>query len=253
MIYNSSSKALKTVKSLYLDSNRSFSLDVSKGTYYLGIKSDKERSFEVTPSFTPSSQAEASDSDGKGTTAINGATTPFEKTGEAFGFDEAKSDTLEAGKTKYYILEVPEAGALSFYITGFSITDNAEIAIFDKNAKFVCRESLYGSKTISADVVKGTYYAVISTNKERSYQITPSFEPSYTPTITLSMSVKKGKTLTIGTILNTKNDKVTWTTANKKIATVSSKGKIKGVKKGTTTITAKTKSGLEVEIQIKVK
>lgn len=253
MIYNSSSKALKTVKSLYLDSNRSFSLDVSKGTYYLGIKSDKERSFEVTPSFTPSSQAEASDSDGKGTTAINGATTPFEKTGEAFGFDEAKSDTLEAGKTKYYILEVPEAGALSFYITGFSITDNAEIAIFDKNAKFVCRESLYGSKTISADVVKGTYYAVISTNKERSYQITPSFEPSYTPTITLSMSVKKGKTLTIGTILNTKNDKVTWTTANKKIATVSSKGKIKGIKKGTTTITATTKSGLEVEIQIKVK
>ncbi|MBR1630177.1 MAG: Ig-like domain-containing protein [Lachnospiraceae bacterium] len=61
-----------------------------------------------------------------------------------------------------------------------------------------------------------------------------------------SASVKKGKTLTLKATIspsNATNKSVTWKTSNKKIAAVTSKGVVKGVKKGTATITATTKDG----------
>jgi len=40
-------------------------------------------------------------------------------------------------------------------------------------------------------------------------------------------------------VTNYASSKVTWTSSNKKIATVTSSGKVKGIKAGTVTITAK--------------
>ena len=56
---------------------------------------------------------------------------------------------------------------------------------------------------------------------------------------------RKGKqTLKLNVIPATAdNVKVNWTTSNKKIATVNSKGKVTARKKGTVTITAKAKDG----------
>lgn len=59
-------------------------------------------------------------------------------------------------------------------------------------------------------------------------------------------SIKKGKKVTLKTMINPSNatnKTVTWKTSNKKVATVTSKGVIKGVKKGKATITVVTKDG----------
>ena len=70
-----------------------------------------------------------------------------------------------------------------------------------------------------------------------------------------SASVKVNKTLKLKATLKPSGtaSKVTWKSSDKKIATVSSKGVVKGVKKGTVTITAKTDSGKKAKIKIKVK
>ena len=51
---------------------------------------------------------------------------------------------------------------------------------------------------------------------------------------------------------NAKTEKITWTTSDKKIATVSSSGQVKGLSKGTVTITAKTKSGLKATYKLTI-
>lgn len=61
-----------------------------------------------------------------------------------------------------------------------------------------------------------------------------------------------GKTVQLK-VTGTKN-KITWTSNNKKIATVTTKGKVKGIKKGTATITAKvSKKKLTCKVTVKEK
>ena len=64
----------------------------------------------------------------------------------------------------------------------------------------------------------------------------------------ITLNVKKSYTLKVtGT-----KEKVTWTTSNKKVATVSAKGVVKAVKKGTATITAKyVKKKLACKVTVK--
>lgn len=61
-----------------------------------------------------------------------------------------------------------------------------------------------------------------------------------------SATLTKGATLTLKYTIkpsNATNKKVTWSSSNKKVATVTNKGKVKGVKAGKATITVKTKDG----------
>ena len=59
------------------------------------------------------------------------------------------------------------------------------------------------------------------------------------------MTLLKGKSETLAVIRNpiSATEKITWTSSNKKVATVSSKGKVTAKKAGTATITAKTSNG----------
>lgn len=70
-----------------------------------------------------------------------------------------------------------------------------------------------------------------------------------------SISLKSGKSTTIEITRNpiSANDKLTWASSNKKVATVNSKGKIIARKKGSCTITVKSASGKKLRIKIKVK
>ena len=72
--------------------------------------------------------------------------------------------------------------------------------------------------------------------------------------IPTAVTVKKGKTIKMTTTLNpvTSADKITYSSQNKKIATVSSKGTIKGIKAGTTKITVKA-GNKKLVITVKVK
>ena len=67
-------------------------------------------------------------------------------------------------------------------------------------------------------------------------------------------TVKKGKSIQLTVKRNpiSATEKITWTSSNKKIATVSSKGKVKAKKAGKVTITAKTSNGKKVTCTITV-
>ena len=65
-------------------------------------------------------------------------------------------------------------------------------------------------------------------------------------------SVKKGKTVKLGAKVTPSGAKITYTSSNKKIATVTSKGVVKGIKKGTAKITIKA-DGVKKVVKVKVK
>lgn len=91
--------------------------------------------------------------------------------------------------------------------------------------------------------------------KKATCKITVKKAPSKLTLNAKKKTVKKGKTYQLKVKLpkNTASNKITYTTSNKKVATVSSAGKVKGVKKGTATITAKTFNGKKARIKITVK
>ena len=68
-------------------------------------------------------------------------------------------------------------------------------------------------------------------------------------------TVAKGRTLTLKATMtpSSSTDKLTWTSSNKKVATVDKNGKVKALKKGTATITVKTASGKKATCKIIVK
>lgn len=68
-----------------------------------------------------------------------------------------------------------------------------------------------------------------------------------------SVTVQKGKSYTLKIKSKTYGDKTTkWSSSNKKIVTVNSKGKVTGKKIGTATITLKMKSGAKSSCKVKV-
>lgn len=107
-------------------------------------------------------------------------------------------------------------------------TSNKKVATVDKKGKV---------KAVAAGTVKIT---IKSGSKKAVYTIVV---PGTTAIkgVKSSVSVKKGKTYTLKPKLSYTEspDKVTYKSSNKKIATVSKKGVIKGKKKGTATITIK--------------
>ncbi|MBQ6843312.1 MAG: Ig-like domain-containing protein [Agathobacter sp.] len=69
------------------------------------------------------------------------------------------------------------------------------------------------------------------------------------------VTLQKGKTVSLKVTRNpiSATGKITWTSSNKKIATVDKNGKVKGVKTGTATITAKSSNGKKVTCKVTVK
>jgi len=73
---------------------------------------------------------------------------------------------------------------------------------------------------------------------------------------TQKAEVYKNKTIKFAVTVvpsNANNKKLTYSSSNKKVATVNSKGVVKGIKAGTVTITAKTKDSSKKIVKIKVK
>ncbi len=70
-----------------------------------------------------------------------------------------------------------------------------------------------------------------------------------------TLSINKGAsyTLKVSKKPTDATEKITFSSSNKKVATVSSKGVVKGIKKGTATITAKTEKGLTFKCKVTVK
>lgn len=112
-------------------------------------------------------------------------------------------------------------------------SSNKKIATVDKKG------------TIKA-VKKGTVKITVTLKSGKKATVTVKVQTSKVATSKITglkskVTVKKGKTLTLKPVLSpiTSKDKITYKTSNKSVATVSSKGVIKGKKKGTAKITVK--------------
>jgi uncharacterized protein YjdB len=69
------------------------------------------------------------------------------------------------------------------------------------------------------------------------------------------VTLKKGKKYNLTVTLNpvTATNKITWSSSNKKVATVTSKGVVKAKKKGKATITVKSSNGKKATCKVTVK
>lgn len=104
----------------------------------------------------------------------------------------------------------------------------------------------------SKDLKKGTYYAKISATEQTLEDFYYTFTPTDKPSVKLSITLKKGQTLQLGSILENSKSKTTWLSTKKTVATVSSKGLVTAKKTGKTTIRATLDSGEYAEITVKV-
>ena len=104
---------------------------------------------------------------------------------------------------------------------------------------------------------KATVTVTLKSGVKASVKITVQSQTVATTKITgvsSKLSLKKGKSITLAPVLTplTFQQKITYTTSNKNVATVSSKGKITAKKKGTATITV-TSGKKRVKCKVTVK
>ena len=118
-----------------------------------------------------------------------------------------------------------------------------------KNGKLTVKGLKAGKATVTVTSTKGAK-ATVKIKVQKQKVATKKLKA----TVSTKQILKKGKkvTLKVAKTPFTAQDTVKWTSSNKKIATVTSKGVVKGLKKGTATITAKAGKKV-VRFKIKVK
>ena len=110
--------------------------------------------------------------------------------------------------------------------------------------------------TNSVYVKKGTYYLEFYMRNGKDYfndfyyTFTPEKEKD--PPVRLAVTLKKGKTLNLGSVVSNYSGKIKWTTSDKSVASVS-KGKVKALKIGKSRIRAVMDNGEYAEITVNVK
>ena len=124
-------------------------------------------------------------------------------------------------------------------VTGTSKFTSSNKSIATVDSKGVVKAKKAGTVKITAQV--GSYKKVVTIKVRNA-----SLKLAKT-----AATVKKGKTTTIK-VSAVPTGKVTYTSSNKKVATVTSKGVVKGVKKGTATITVKC-NGMTAKFKVTVK
>lgn len=125
-------------------------------------------------------------------------------------------------------------------------SSNKKVATVDKKGKIRAKKK--GTAVITVKMKYGGK-AVCTVKVQKGQVKTQKLAVSQT-----SIKLKKGKSYTVKVVRSplTANDKLKFSTSSKKIATVSSKGKIKAKKKGKATITVKSASGKKVKIKVVV-
>ena len=118
-----------------------------------------------------------------------------------------------------------------------------------KNGKLTIKGLKAGKATVTVTSTKGAK-ATVKITVQKQKVATKKLKA----TVSTKQILKKGKKvkLKVAKTPFTAQDTVKWTSSNKKIATVTSKGVVKGLKKGTATITAKAGKKV-VRFKIKVK
>ena len=163
--------------------------------------------------------------------------------------DQVQAAKIKLNKTKLS-LKKGKTYTLKATVTPKDCTDKAvkwkssksSVVKVDANGKVTAKKA--GTATITAATKNGL---------KATCKITVT-DPATKVYLTPAMSIKKGSSvkLTASVFPKTATDKLTWSTSNKKVVTVTKSGKIKGVKTGTATITVKTTSGKKATCKVTV-
>ena len=154
------------------------------------------------------------------------------------------SISLYKGETATLSATVNPSNATNKKVTW--TTSNSNVATVS-NGKITAKGA--GTATITAQTSNGKKATCIVTVKNKTV------DPTSVKLSKTSVSLEKGKTTTLSATVNPSNatnKKVTWTTSNSKVATVSG-GKITAKGVGTATITAKTVNGKKATCKVTVK
>ena len=161
--------------------------------------------------------------------------------------------TLKATYSKKYTLKASAVDAKGKKVTGKNgkITwksSNKKIATVNSKGKVTVKKKA-GTVTITAKAPNGKKASVKLKVSKKAVKVT-----KVKITGKKTMKVKKSQTLkAVAAPATAANQKVTWKSSNKKVATVNSKGKVTAKKKGTVTITATARDGSKKKASIKIK
>jgi uncharacterized protein YjdB len=157
----------------------------------------------------------------------------------------AKTLTLKKGKTFTLKTKVAVTGGASKAVTYKS--SKTKVATVDSKGKIKAKKKGKTTITITSKAdSKKTFKVTVTVG-------TPVSKVTIAGNGYTGVGVKKTTKLK-ATVLTKKasNKKVVWTSSNTKVATVSSKGVVKGIKKGTATITATAADGSGKKAKVKV-
>lgn len=137
---------------------------------------------------------------------------------------------------------------------------DSNLRMLDGKYRFSLCPEISNDSFDQGDLKAGTYYVRIwNTNSNADPErlmatYIATFEPSKAPSIDISISLKRKKSIQLGAIFNNcSKKKLIWKSSKKKVATVTSKGKVTAKKKGTAIITVFTPDGEQSRIKVVVK
>lgn len=157
----------------------------------------------------------------------------------------AKSFSLQKGKSTK-ALKVEYKYPSNDKVASWT-SSNKKIVTVDKKGKIKAVKN--GKATINVTMKSGA---------KASCKVTVSKGKVTTKKLTISnkkLTLKKGKKVTLTVKRNpiSATEKIKWSTSDKKIATVSSKGKVTAKKPGKVTITARSSNGKKATCKVTVK
>lgn len=170
-----------------------------------------------------------------------------------------KNNKVKLNATKFNMQKGKTVTALT--VKSKSIKDDKIKSVKSSNSKVLKVQYSKGKIVLRAVKPSSKYITVTVTMKsgaKASSKVKIVKGTVRTSKLTLSekkLTLKKGKkeTLTVSRNPIGSSDKLTWKSSNKKIATVSSKGKITAKKKGSCTITVRSASGKTAKCRVTVK
>ena len=182
-------------------------------------------------------------------------------------FGEYNNVTING--TQETVLKVVLKSKGKFYLTAPSTNslENVHAELYNSNmSKLGEYERFFSLGDISNDefgvdeLKAGTYYirlyaiSVDDSNPVQTAAYFTRFEPTKKPSIDICITLKRKKSIQLGAIFNNcSKQKLAWQSSKKKVATVTSKGKVTAKKKGTAIISIFTPNGEESRIKVIVK
>lgn len=176
-----------------------------------------------------------------------------------YSYDKNSKEVKKSGDFYVVSVKIPldnctkisaKSGKISsaLFVAGFNKAYSGSIYVDD--VKITADTKTVAEQNFEKAKVGQCRYYINNSNKARTPKIV-SYTGKALQVAKTSLSVKKGKTVNVkATALP--DTKITYTSSNKKIATVTNKGVVKGIKKGTTTILVKA-NGKTVKVKVTVK